>query len=549
MRRIELERRWGPFLPKDAPASEASTPLATDAAPVAVKTVDFSGFSSDQMQRAIDTYLAQAQAPDGSRGPMPRARRVPEAAAVVAVGHGVQAAVVPQRSDLPSTPEQKREVARAALRLRFSQYRALVRAADPAYVARVLELQDERRQRRLQILEFVAKSTPRGAHGLDVVTHCRNVIEIDAERQRRLEALKSWYREQKNALSATRTAPLSWRAWLHDQSMRGDPGALAALRGIVYQAGRDALGNWAPDSTGPVSSDPGTLTPTQRYQQLMERLLEQERKEVAIRSADEHAARPFEVDALFANDADMRWRVTGNGNIAYSKANGTHLFTDRGNRITFDRVQVSDDAIRLALTHAQKKFGDVLTLSGNDAVFSARMARLADDMGLTILNPELQAVITRHRTARNGQATQAAKAPLRPSPAGAPSTSVGRTEPEPDLGAHAVRATAALEVPASEEPLSVAGVLAKLRAAVLSLDPRAEFEIADPDPRKGGYYGKVVCVLDADAGFAQRTGRGVYTLHSVAVPVHPVGEVIDVRYHDGVAVAKLLGPDQDLGRG
>jgi len=31
-----------------------------------------------------------------------------------------------------------------------------------------------------------------GAHGWDVVTHCHSVIEIDAERQRRLEAMKSW---------------------------------------------------------------------------------------------------------------------------------------------------------------------------------------------------------------------------------------------------------------------------------------------------------------------------------------------------------------------
>lgn len=76
---------------------------------------------------------------------------------------------------------------------------------------------------------------------------------------------------------------------------------------------------------------------------------------------------------------------------------GDLLFTDRGNRVTFDRVRVSDDEIRLALVHAQQKFGKQLTLTGDDPVFTERMARLADDMGLTILNPELQTVIADYR--------------------------------------------------------------------------------------------------------------------------------------------------------
>ena len=79
---------------------------------------------------------------------------------------------------------------------------------------------------------------------------------------------------------------------------------------------------------------------------------------------------------------------------------GDLFFTDRGNRVTFDRVRVSDDEIRLALAHAQQKFGQQLTLTGNDPIFTERMARLADDMGMTILNPELRMVIANHRTDR-----------------------------------------------------------------------------------------------------------------------------------------------------
>jgi len=64
---------------------------------------------------------------------------------------------------------------------------------------------------------------------------------------------------------------------------------------------------------------------------------------------------------------------------------GGLLFTDRGNRITFDRVRVSDDEIKSALVHAQQKFGTPLTLTGDNSIFTARMARLAGEMGIEIL--------------------------------------------------------------------------------------------------------------------------------------------------------------------
>ena len=76
---------------------------------------------------------------------------------------------------------------------------------------------------------------------------------------------------------------------------------------------------------------------------------------------------------------------------------GNRLFTDRGNRLTFDRVLVTDNDISLALLHAQQKFGRQLTLNGDDPVFTARMARLADDIGIVVLNPELQNCIQEHR--------------------------------------------------------------------------------------------------------------------------------------------------------
>lgn len=69
--------------------------------------------------------------------------------------------------------------------------------------------------------------------------------------------------------------------------------------------------------------------------------------------------------------------------IEHETETGDHPFTDQGNRLTFDRVEVTDHDLCLALVHAQHKFGNQLTLTGDDPVLTARMAALADDMGLT----------------------------------------------------------------------------------------------------------------------------------------------------------------------
>lgn len=86
--------------------------------------------------------------------------------------------------------------------------------------------------------------------------------------------------------------------------------------------------------------------------------------------------------------------------VEHKSETGDHLFTDRGNNFTFDREKVTDDEIRLTLAAAEHKFGKQLTLTGDDPIFTARMATLADDMGITVLNPELKNIITNHRVAR-----------------------------------------------------------------------------------------------------------------------------------------------------
>ena len=70
----------------------------------------------------------------------------------------------------------------------------------------------------------------------------------------------------------------------------------------------------------------------------------------------------------------------------YSTENGDHLFTDRGNLVTFDQVTVTDKNIRLALLHARTKFGNTVRLTGDDPIFTRRMEIIAGEMGLTILH-------------------------------------------------------------------------------------------------------------------------------------------------------------------
>lgn len=77
---------------------------------------------------------------------------------------------------------------------------------------------------------------------------------------------------------------------------------------------------------------------------------------------------------------------------------GNRLFTDRGNSLTFDRTVVTDDDIRAALLSARQKFGNQLTLKGDDPVFTERMVHLADDLGIVVLNPELQSCIREYQS-------------------------------------------------------------------------------------------------------------------------------------------------------
>ena len=72
---------------------------------------------------------------------------------------------------------------------------------------------------------------------------------------------------------------------------------------------------------------------------------------------------------------------------------GKPLFVDRGDRLTFDREHVSDEAIVECLLEAKSRFGGPLLMTGDCPIFKTRMARLAAERGIEVDNPELQHVI------------------------------------------------------------------------------------------------------------------------------------------------------------
>lgn len=407
----------------------------------------------------------------------------------------------------------EREAQRADLRRRFSSYRNLVRAGDSEHFLRLKELRAERSKaiREANALAKAAKAAVPKVPNRE--PRLQALVEIEAEASRRKLEAHAKFEQRAEVLRKTRVPPLGWREWLYEQSNLGDKAALSALRGIVYQARRDAKFEAEEDELEDEVESVGAEYAARQHKKLMQRLLAEERKEVAIRAASVHRMRPHEIDALVLLYAGLTWRVTGNGNVEYSSAQGEHMFTDRGNRVTFDRVRVSDDEIKLALAHSRDKFGRALTLTGDDEIFAGRMARLADDMGLKVLNPELQDMLQAHRQAKRADAA------VRP------------VEP-------------AAEEPLRGEELEAMAMegqgVDKLRAMVLAVDPKAVLIEASAGDESRVYSGPVVAEMTGDTPmFAQHIGRGVYAVHRILAPDDHADRLVEVRYRAGTASAAV----------
>lgn len=407
--------------------------------------------------------------------------------------------------------KEQRALARVDLRQRFAQYKRAVLVGNTEHFIRLKEAKEERREavKAIQDARKAVRVALRQEPAMD--RRFITLIAIVEECERLKGIANLTFESKQSSLRATRTPPLSWRSWLHEQANLGDQAALSALRGIVYQAQRDAKKD-APLEPEQLDELVVELASNEyrelQFRKVMDRLLKAEQDEIAIRSAKSANVRPHEIDALIANYRQLQMRVTGNGNIEYSHLSGKNSFTDRGNRLTFDRVQVSDEDIRLALSHARTKFGQQLTLTGDSLDFTERMACLADDMGMEVLNPELASVINAHRDSRNRLAVADVDVP-------APATIDAPREPEKWTHYTA------------------------LRSKVLAIDPKATIIMADT-LRADAYYVGQVAAEDEGLGFAQHTGRSTYVIHLIKTPAHALGDSISVRYRQGAGAAIVV---------
>ena len=181
---------------------------------------------------------------------------------------------------------------------------------------------------------------------------------------------------------AQRPEILVWRTWLEREAQTGDAAALAALRGIAYQEGREAR----------KGAHNGVLSGEAKghIEGAASKPLAGQRKEDAFWPDEPNRIRAYEADALMRLVQGLKWKVTNNGNVAYQREGGHPVYVDHGNKITFDRKTVTDEDLALALMHGREKWGEELVLTAGDDVFTARMVKAAVKAEITIKNPELQ---------------------------------------------------------------------------------------------------------------------------------------------------------------
>ena len=359
--------------------------------------------------------------------------------------------------------------------------------------------------------------------------------------------LKEQIRQEREARRALVPTIPTWREWVEQRAKGGDEAAISALRGMLYQEKREAKKAGKDLDTDEVTANENAIRP-------------------AIRQDSDPSVRAIQ---------NIVWKVTGTGRVIYSFKGGAAGFTDQGDKLTFGRKEVTDDALLVTLRYAKEKWGNEIHIAGGDAVFKARAARLAGTMGLTVTNPELQHLTT-------------TKAPALPKRAFTIHNPLGRndhvllkpyspqvgaigSEPPPaartglrtlsDLGmvhdqdSKQTRpgevllpgsVPGKLELEGAEHhqrvrrPVHGTGLTAtpsssrSIEAMVQGIDPAARLHHATTQDK--AYSGRIVA--HHDGMVAQHTGRNEYVLHDQRVfrdGVPVVGTTATVRYRSGVA--------------
>ncbi|VBQ36417.1 TraI/MobA(P) family conjugative relaxase [Burkholderia pseudomallei] len=266
----------------------------------------------------------------------------------------------------------------------------------------------------------------------------------------------------------------TWREWVEQQAQLGDEAAISALRGMVYQDGRDRKKKEARDA---IDTEANAIMPASSH------------------DSDPHA-RTF---------GDLVWRVAKNGRVSYEFKDGGEAFRDEGEKITFGRKDVSDDALSLSLRYGADKWKDGIRISGGDFAFKQRMVRMAVEQGIVIQNAELRGLEQQIRqeleTLRSVE--REARSATRVSQAPAPTVSVNDNDIEQLVRAHNGAAR---------------------MAHAITQDKR--------------YTGPVVA---QNARFlAQETGRNSYVIHERGAFANPPeqGQPVMIKYQSGKATVE-----------
>lgn len=185
----------------------------------------------------------------------------------------------------------------------------------------------------------------------------------------RLQVHESIKREREERRALLPPVP-TWRAWVEDLAQTGDPAAISALRGMVYQEGRDRRKAATLSEESQESQEGG-----------------QEPPENAIRPAVHRDTDPYARAVQ-----NLIWKVSNNGKVQYSFAGGGHAFVDQGAFLTYGRKDVDDQALMVSLRYADSKWPGGIRLTGGDMEFKRRAVRLATELGIRVANAELQAL-------------------------------------------------------------------------------------------------------------------------------------------------------------
>lgn len=447
--------------------------------------------------------------------------------------------------DNPNRKEKRdeRASARGDLRKRFSQYKRVVMNEKVDYFQKIKILRSVQNQT-LHKIRNETKAAMQRFISNDIRAHFTEQVEIYIEGQKREVTTKELFHKKCHELRTMRHPSLSWREWLFEQANLGEQAALSVLRGIVYQAQRDAKQESINTFNFYSSESDTEESNEQKYQKALKLLLEEEKNEIAIRPFRRDSMRPFQIDSLLLKYAGIQWRVTGNGNVVYRNHGNEHLFTDRGNRITFDREHVTDEEIVLALMHSYQKFGSEIFLTGSSFIFKQRMARLATDEGMTILNPELQSTIKIHQNIHHSQELDFQNTIQTSIEQEYSDDTVNLNERSPiPLPQEEILGTQVIDKDQAIKKTALLSSEERMRSLVLSIDPRAKFITPDVSHKHKTYSGPVVATLTTDdigQVFAQHVGRGMYVIHSGSPPEHHNNANIEIQYRNGLAVENVV---------